>query len=92
MALSTQDPDQPLKPTKTSKTVLVVDDNAQHLKIYCWMLQRKGYHCIPVLVGSTSVNLPTGTNVCMVLLDYRLNSSLTATEVAEQLQAGFPSA
>jgi len=73
-------------------TVLVVDDNAQHLKIYCWMLQRQGYQCIPALVGSTSVDLPTSKNICMVLLDYRLNSSLTAADVADQLQVDFPSA
>ncbi len=27
----------------------------------------------------------------MILLDYRLNSSLTAADVAEQLKTGFPS-
>ena len=56
------------------------------------MLQRKGYQCIPALVGSTSVDLPTAKNVCMVLLDYRLNSSLTAADVAAKLKVDFPSA
>lgn len=70
----------------------MIDDNPQHLKIYCWMLQRKGYECIPALVGSTSVELPTSGSVCMVLLDYRLNSTLTAADVAEQLKTGFASA
>jgi|SRR5690348_8192304 len=77
---------------KKSSTVLVVDDNAQHLKIYCWMLQRQGYQCIPALVGSTSVDLPASKNICMVLLDYRLNSSLSASDVADQLKIDFPSA
>ena len=75
-----------------NSAILVVDDNSQHLKIYCWMLQRQGYHCIPALVGSTSVDLPTSKNVCLVLLDYRLNSSLTAADVADQLKIEFPSA
>lgn len=77
---------------KKNSTVLVVDDNAQHLQIYCWMLQRQGYQCIPALVGSTSVDLPTSKSICMVLLDYRLNSSLTAADVADRLKVGFPSA
>jgi hypothetical protein len=55
------------------------------------MLQRKGYQCIPALVGSSSVQLPTSGTVCMVLLDYRLNSTLTPADIAEQLKAGFPS-
>lgn len=70
--------------------MLVIDDNPQHLKIYCWMLERKGYECLPALVGSTSVELPTARTICLALLDYRLNSSLTAADVAEQLKAGFP--
>jgi DNA-binding NtrC family response regulator len=82
---------QSTEQTKKNGTVLVIDDNPQHLKIYCWMLERKGYTCVPALVGSTSVEWPKSGGVCMVLLDYRLNSSLTAADVAEQLKTGFPS-
>jgi CheY-like chemotaxis protein len=89
---SLQEPEQSENGAKKPGTVLIVDDNASHLKIYCWMLQRKGYECIPALVGSTSVQLPTSGTICMVLLDYRLNSALTAADVAEQVKTGFPSA
>jgi DNA-binding NtrC family response regulator len=89
---SLQEPKENEKLAKKTGTVLVIDDNPQHLKIYCWMLQRKGYNCISALVGSTSVQLPTSGSVCMVLLDYRLNSSLSAADIAEQLKTGFASA
>ena len=82
--------------TKTGRakagTVLLIDDDEQHLKIYCWMLQRKGYECIPVCVGSSTMELPKSEKVCLVLLDYRLRSSLTAADVAQQVKTGFPSA
>lgn len=92
MVSSQQEPEPTGERPKKTSTVLVIDDNPQHLKIYCWMLQRKGYQCVPALVGSTSVQLPTGGPVCMVLLDYRLNSALTAADVAEQLKTDFASA
>ena len=90
--MNVQEPEEIQTESKKRHTVLVIDDNEQHLKIYCWMLQRSGYECIPALVDSTSVQLPTSRTICLVLLDYRLNSSLTAADVAEQLKAGFPSA
>ena len=92
MVSSLQESEQAEERAKKTGRVLVIDDNPQHLKIDCWMLQRKGYECIPALVGSTSVALPTSGSVCMVLLDYRLNSTLTAADVAEQLKTGFASA
>jgi|SRR5579859_791276 len=73
-------------------TVLIVDDDPLHLTIYKWILQREGYHCRTALVGSTSVELPVGDLVDLVLLDYRLSSSLTAPEVAEQVKSSFPEA
>lgn len=73
-------------------TVLVVDDDPHHLKIYCWMLERQGYECVPALVGGTSVDLPISKQICLALLDYRLKSSLDASDVAEQLKANFPEA
>jgi CheY-like chemotaxis protein len=92
MADSTQEMEHNPKQTATSGSVLVVDDNEQHLQIYCWMLQRRGYKCLPALVRSTSVNLPEPASVCLALLDYRLNSSLTAADVAARLQTQYPSA
>ena len=71
-------------------TVLIVDDDPLHLMIYRWILQREGCHCKSALVGSTSVELPVSEVIDLVLLDYRLSSSLTATDVAKQVKSAFP--
>ena len=73
-------------------TVLIIDDDPLHLTIYKWILEREGYDCKRALVGSTSVGLPGNEPVDVVLLDYRLSSSLTAVEVAAQVRKAFPSA
>lgn len=70
-------------------TILIVDDDPLHLKIYTWILQREGYRCLTAVVGSTSVELPAEEPVNLVLLDYRLNSSLQAPEVARQVQSAY---
>lgn len=72
-------------------TILIVDDDPLHLKIYTWILQREGYRCLTALVGSTSVELPADEPVDLVLLDYRLNSSLRAPDIARQAQSTYPS-
>jgi DNA-binding NtrC family response regulator len=76
-------------PTKDT-TILVIDDDPLHLKIYTWILQREGYLCITAQVGSTSVHLPADQKVDLVLLDYRLNSSLRAPDVAILVKDAFP--
>jgi DNA-binding NtrC family response regulator len=72
-------------------TILVIDDDPLHLKIYCWILQREGYRCRTALVESRSVDLPADERIDLVLLDYRLTSSLTAPEIARNLKTNFPS-
>jgi DNA-binding NtrC family response regulator len=73
-------------------TILIVDDDQLHLKLYTWILQAEGYQCESALVRSTSVNLPSAAAIDLVLLDYRLSSSLTPMDVIEQLKRTFPSA
>jgi len=73
-------------------TVLIVDDDPLHLTIYTWILSREGYQCKKALFGSTSVELPAGESIDLVLLDYRLSSSLRATDVAELVKKAFPAA
>jgi DNA-binding NtrC family response regulator len=72
-------------------TILIVDDDQLHLTLYTWILQGQGYKCKTARVKSTSVDLPTDAAIDLVLLDYRLSSSLTAMDVAEQLKKAFPS-
>jgi len=73
-------------------TVLILDDDPLHLTIYRWILQREGYQWRTALVGSTYVQLPARERIDLVLLDYRLSSSLTAPTVAEQVKSAFPEA
>jgi|SRR5215469_13718333 len=73
-------------------TILIVDDDPLHLTIYAWILAREGYGCKKALVGSTSVELPHDEVIDLVLLDYRLSSSLTATDLAEMVKKAFPAA
>ena len=78
--------------SSTDTTILIIDDDPLHLKIYTWILQREGYRCLTAVVGSTSVNLPVDETLDLVLLDYRLNSSLRAPDVARMVERAFPSA
>lgn len=78
-------------PSKNA-TVLIVDDDTIHLTLYTWILQSDGYKCATALVKSTSVDLPSGAAVDLVLLDYRLNSSLTTLDVVHRLRSEFASA
>ena len=70
-------------------TILIVDDDPLHLTLYSWILQRQGYKCKTAQVKSTSVDLPQDPAVDLVLLDYRLSSSLTALDVVQQLKKVF---
>jgi CheY-like chemotaxis protein len=71
-------------------TILIVDDDQLHLTLYTWILQGEGYQCKSALVRSTSVDLPANTAPDLILLDYRLSSSLTPVDVIEQLKRAFP--
>lgn len=70
-------------------TILVIDDNASHLKIYSIMLEKAGYRPVPLQVGIDPVSLPTAEPVDLVLLDYRLPGRNTAVEVAKSARLGY---
>jgi DNA-binding response OmpR family regulator len=78
--------------TAQETTILIVDDDRLHLKLYTWILQAEGYKCESALVQSTSVDLPSDAAIDLVLLDYRLSSSLSPVDVIEQLKSKFPAA
>jgi DNA-binding NtrC family response regulator len=78
--------------TSSGPIILIVDDDQLHLTLYTWILQRQGYKCETALVKSTSVDLPQISVVDLVLLDYRLNSSLSSVDVAEKIKNVFPAA
>jgi CheY-like chemotaxis protein len=75
--------------TAPAHTILVIDDDPLHLQLYSWMMKKEGYHAVTALVGSNSVDFPEGHPIDVVLLDYRLNSSLTAREIANLVNEKF---
>lgn len=74
-----------------SPNILIIDDDQLHLTLYAWILGRQGYSCQTTLVGSSSVDLATDGAIDLVLLDYRLKSSVTSVEIVQALRERFGS-
>lgn len=74
------------------KTVLLVDDDPSHLKLYSLIVASAGYRALTALAGKDKVDLPAGETIDLAVLDYRLGNGLTAREVAKQVNASFPTA
>lgn len=71
-------------------TVLVLDDDPSHLKIYSWIVEQAGCKALAVQVKSSSLDLPREEEADLVLMDYRYSSSLTAIDIVESVKAAFP--
>jgi DNA-binding NtrC family response regulator len=78
--------------TSGHSKVLIVDDDPSHLEIYGMLVKQAGAEPLPALVRFAGVDLPRNEPVGMVLLDYRLNSLKTSTELAQEIRGYFPSA
>jgi DNA-binding response OmpR family regulator len=72
--------------------VLIVDDDPSHLRIYGWIIQAAGFDPLSALVTQTEVELPDDAAVDLVLLDYHLNGSMTAPEIAKLARTRYPGA
>ena len=72
-------------------TILLIDDDASHLKLHSIILGRAGYNALPVMVRKQNVEIPENELVSLTLLDYRLGSGLSAPDVARRLKEVFPS-
>lgn len=72
-------------------TVLIIDDDPTHLRIYGWIVAAAGYQALPALVTADQIDFPDGA-VDLVLMDYRLTRQLTAVDAAKQTQLRFPGA
>jgi DNA-binding NtrC family response regulator len=76
---------------ETGCTVLIVDDDPSHLKIYKWVLERGGFRPLPALVKRGLVDLPRGEHVDVAVVDYRLGAGLSAVDVAKGIRELYPS-
>jgi CheY-like chemotaxis protein len=71
-------------------SVLVVDDDPTHLKIYGWIVEAAGYRALPAQVQFSGVDLPDSP-ADLVLLDYHLGGRKNkAVDVARLIQSRFP--
>lgn len=71
-------------------TILILDDDPSHLKIYSWIVEQAKFRALPVQVTSTSLDLPRAEHVDLVLMDYRYSSSLTAADIVAAVKSVFP--
>ncbi len=70
-------------------TVLIIDDDPTHLKIYGWIVNSAGYEALPALVKLDRIEFPEKP-VDMVVMDYRLTGQITAVQAAELTQTLYP--
>ena len=76
----------------TPRKVLIVDDDPSHLEIYGLLLKQAGYEPVSALVRFTGTDFPTDQNINGIILDSRLNSLKTSSELARQMRVRYPEA
>jgi DNA-binding NtrC family response regulator len=71
-------------------SILVVDDDPVHLRIYGWIMNAAGFRAVTAQVLSNEVCLPEEDHFDVVVLDYRLTGTLTAVDAAGQIEKKYP--
>lgn len=71
-------------------TILILDDDPSHLKLYAWVVEQAGCKAVTVQVKSSSLDLPEHEAIDLVLMDYRYSSSLTASDIVGAVELSFP--
>src|SRR5665213_2662671 len=74
------------------RKVLIVDDDPSHLEIYGMLVEQAGFAPVPALVRFTGADFPADTDIGLILLDYRLNSLKTSSQIAEEMRTHYPAA
>ena len=80
----------PMSPGQSK--VLIVDDDPSHLEIYGLLMQQAGYRPVSALVKFAGADIPRDEGIGLILLDYRLHSLRTSTELAQEIRGLFPGA
>lgn len=76
----------------TLHRVLVVDDDPSHLEIYGLLLKQAGYEPVSALVRFTGADFPADPNIHGIILDSKLNSMKSSSDLARQIRVHYPSA
>ena len=74
-----------------TKTVLIVDSNLTDLHTYSRALSEAGYRPITSRIGMDYAGTHENERPALVLLEYGLNSSVSAPHLAKILRHTFPS-
>lgn len=75
---------------QSGASILVVDDDPVHLRIYGWIMNAAGFRAVTAQVLSNEVCLPEKDHFDVVVLDYRLTGTLTAVDAARQIEKKYP--
>lgn len=75
--------------TTARPSVLIIDDDPMHLRIYGWIIEAAGYRALPALVTSESIDFPDEA-ADIVMLDYHLAGQMTALKATNLLKKKFP--
>lgn len=76
----------------TPRKVLIVDDDPSHLEIYGLLLKQAGYEPVSALVRFNGADFPADPNINGIILDSRLNSLKTSSDLARQIRVRYPHA
>ncbi|MFZ0632231.1 MAG: hypothetical protein WA399_16015 [Acidobacteriaceae bacterium] len=72
-------------------SVLIIDDDPTHLRIYGWIIGAAGYEAMPALVTGDHIGYPEG-DADLVVMDYRLTGRITAVQAAQETRRRYPRA
>lgn len=72
-------------------SVLIIDDDPTHLRIYGWIIGAAGYEAMPALVTGDHIGYPEG-DADLVVMDYRLAGRITAVQAAQETRRRYPRA
>ncbi len=73
-----------------AKTILLVDNDQQHLTLHALVLKKAGYRPIAAVVGETSFSFQENERPALIFLDYRMNTAVGSRQAAELLRQSFP--
>jgi DNA-binding NtrC family response regulator len=71
-------------------TVLLIDDDRQQILLFSMILQREGFRIVSAQVSNQTISFPQNERPVVILLDYKLNSSLTPAEISTILKQSYP--
>lgn len=74
------------------RNILILDDDPHQLEIYGMLVKHADFEPIPVVVRFSGPEVLPDIDIALILLDYRLNSVMTAPEIAREAQSRYPGA